>query len=85
MVWRGERAGVSTLAGEVSGFANGVGTNAGFRQPSGVAVDASGNVFVADQANNRIRRVTTDGGTWIGLVTLHACFALRTLTDRALI
>jgi hypothetical protein len=63
----GERAVVSTLAGGGNGtrgtFADGNGTNAGFWFPYGVAVDASGNVFVADQNNQRIRKVTADGGT----------------------
>ena len=50
---------VTTLAGGAttgnsSGSDNGVGTAALFLNPSGVAVDASGTVFVAD-ANNRIR------------------------------
>ena len=73
----GECAVVSTLAGGVNGFndggayADGSGTNAGFKTPYGVAVDASGNVFVADYGNQRIRKVTADGGTLIGLVALH--------------
>ena len=75
-----ERAVVSTLAGiGIITFSDGVGTNAGFRYPYGVAVDASGNVFVADKQNNRIRKVTAGGGTRIGPVTLRA-LAVRTLT-----
>lgn len=51
---------VTTLAGSGAGtFADGAGTVAGFREPTGVAADASGNVYVAD--SDRIRRVTTAG------------------------
>ncbi len=64
---------VSTLAGGVNGtkgvYAEASGTNAGFFNPLGVAVDASGNVFVSDHLNQRIRKVTADGGTRIGPVT----------------
>ena len=78
-----ERAVVSTLAGGISGtngaFSDANGTNAGFFNPWGVAVDASGNVFVADSNNQRIRKVTAGGGTRIGPVTLRA-LAVRTLT-----
>jgi sugar lactone lactonase YvrE len=53
---------VSTLAGgSSSGSADGFGTNARFNSPSGLAVDASGNVFVADSGNHRIRKVTPLG------------------------
>ncbi len=76
VVFTGARTVVSTLAGGVSGtnaaYADGSGTNAGFSYPWGVAVDASGNVFVADAGSNRIRKVTAGGGTRIGPVTLHA-------------
>jgi uncharacterized repeat protein (TIGR03803 family) len=39
----------------------GVATNAELNGPSGVAVDASGNLFIADSDNGRIRKVDTDG------------------------
>ncbi len=64
-----ERAVVSTLAGGVNGtqgvYADGSGSNAGFNNPLGVAVDASGNVFVTDRFNQCIRKVMTEGGTRI--------------------
>ena len=54
---------VSTLAGLAgsAGHADGVSTNAQFNGPTGVAVDAAGNVFVADTYNYTIRRIGTDG------------------------
>lgn len=53
---------VSTLAGSgVSGSANGTGAAASFTFPMGVAVDASGNVYVADHNANRIRKITPAG------------------------
>jgi sugar lactone lactonase YvrE len=52
---------VTTLAGSTSGYTDGTGTAARFWDPSGVVVDSAGNVYVADTANHRIRKVTPAG------------------------
>ena len=53
---------VTTLAGSgLEGDTNGKGVAASFTFPSGVALDDSGNVFVADRGNNKIRKVTPGG------------------------
>jgi serine/threonine-protein kinase len=51
---------VSTVAGSGSpGYSDGIGVAAGFmfNQPSGITIDGSGNFYVADSGNNRIRKI----------------------------
>jgi len=56
---------IETIAGKgtVPGFSgdNGLADSARLKYPSGVAVDASGNVYIADTWNNCIRKVNTSG------------------------
>jgi sugar lactone lactonase YvrE len=54
---------VTTLAGAagVRGNADGTGSSALFNQPTGAAVDGSGNVYVADQGNGTVRMIAPGG------------------------
>lgn len=55
---------IRTVAGAgTAGFSGdgGPAPKAQFTEPTGVAVDAAGALFIADTGNNRVRRVSTDG------------------------
>jgi len=52
---------VGTLAGSTAGYTDDTGAAAQFNSPRGVAVDGSGNLFIADGTNHRIRKVTQAG------------------------
>jgi sugar lactone lactonase YvrE len=58
---------ISTIAG-TAGFEGGFGGDGGFatkalfRDPSGVALDSAGDVYVADSRNERVRKITVSTG-----------------------
>src|ERR1035438_6040673 len=55
---------ITTVAGNgTNGYSGdgGAATNAELFSPTNVAVDATGNLFIADDYNQRIRKVSTNG------------------------
>jgi DNA-binding beta-propeller fold protein YncE len=54
---------VTTIAGTagMAGSSDGVGSAARFWKPEGAAVDAAGNVYVSDTANQTIKKISSDG------------------------
>ena len=53
---------VSTFAGSgTPGNSDGPGASASFSEPEGMAIDAAGNVYVADLGNNMIRKISPNG------------------------
>jgi sugar lactone lactonase YvrE len=55
---------ITTIAGNgLSGYSGdgGPATVAQLKAPAGLALDASGNLYIADRLDNRIRKVSTDG------------------------
>lgn len=59
---------VSTVAGTGGvGYTDGIGLAANFHDPIGIAVDALGNLFIADFGNNKIRKINS-----LGIVTTFA-------------
>ncbi len=48
---------LALLAGSNFGYADGIGAQAKFNNPNGIAVDGAGNVYVADTGNSVVRKV----------------------------
>src|SRR5579884_222620 len=63
---------ISTYAGSTAGTAGSTGdgqtpTNALLNQPVAVALDASGNLYIADSGNHKIRKISAArSGPWRG-------------------
>lgn len=68
---------VTKLAGNTSGFLDGQGPSARFNGPKGAAVDAQGNLYVADTLNHAIRVVSPNGT----VVTLAGDGSTQALTN----
>ena len=63
---------VSTVAGStVSDYVDGVGTVAKFNSPTGISVDSTGNVWVADTNNHMIRQINTAGRVHTYMYSVH--------------
>lgn len=72
---------VTTFAGSgFSGSADGIGTAASFRYPDGAVFDSQNNLFVSDQSNHKIRKITPDGTvtTFAGSGTIGAANGIGT-------
>ncbi|MGA2613810.1 MAG: NHL repeat-containing protein [Spirochaetia bacterium] len=70
---------ISTVAGDGTAAFNGdriIATSAEIAIPTSVAVDSSGNLYIADQGNNRIRKVST-----LGIITTVAGGGTGDLAD----
>jgi len=64
---------ISTVAGSTAGNSGdgGPATSAQLNWPTGVAVDAPGNLYIADAANGRIRKVSSNGTISTLIADLH--------------
>ena len=72
---------VTTIAGgqgsRLSGFLDGLGTNALFNQPIHCAIDSMGVIYITDYYNHVIRKLTTDGMLcWGGSICVHVYVCL---------
>lgn len=60
---------VTTIAGTgQAGLLNGLALEAKFNYPRGICLDDTGNIYIGDSWNHRIRKISTDGfvSTWAG-------------------
>ena len=75
---------ITTIAGTgVAGYSgdNGIATSATLNNPTGVAVDGAGNVYIADRSNHCVRKVDNAGIQWRPW-TCEACKDEIALWDR---
>ncbi|MCF6169152.1 IPT/TIG domain-containing protein [Lutibacter sp.] len=51
---------VTTFAGSIQGYAEGIGTEAQFNYPGGLTIDSENSIYVADAFNHRVRKITQE-------------------------
>jgi len=54
---------VATMGGSTAGFADGGMAGAKFNHPHGITIDENGDIFVSDEENYRIRKISADGSS----------------------
>ncbi len=64
---------VITFAGGLMGFKDGKGTEARFNRPNGMCIDIYDNIYVSDDGNNCIRKITPDGQVSTFVKGIHGC------------
>lgn len=64
---------VITFAGGLMGFKDGKGTEARFNRPNGMCIDIYDNIYVSDDGNNCIRKITPDGQVTTFVKGIHGC------------
>jgi sugar lactone lactonase YvrE len=56
---------IAGLPGAQSGFADGTNDSIAFNEPTSIAIDGAGNLYVTDADNNTIRKLTQVGPNWV--------------------
>lgn len=70
ILWGPKRGQVCTVAGHGCGFVDGVGLDAQFNTPSAIAIGSDESLYIADEGNNRVRRITSHDGMVSTLATV---------------
>ncbi|MCS7027339.1 MAG: OmpA family protein [Bacteroidia bacterium] len=64
---------VITFAGGLMGYKDGKGTEARFNRPNGMCIDIYDNIYVSDDGNNCIRKITPNGEVSTFVKGIHGC------------
>jgi sugar lactone lactonase YvrE len=75
--------GWTIIAGPTYGFADGTNNDAEFYNPSGIARDSAGNLYIGDTSNSSIRKIAHIGSDWVTttLAGNHSAVGLKDGTN----